>query len=54
MLAAYDIPAEVLFDLMRSGLALARNVRLEDEDGAVEITTLWITEAGQRVLAARG
>jgi len=48
------IPADVLIDLVQSGLALARNVRLEDEDGAVEVTTLWITEAGQRVLAARG
>jgi hypothetical protein len=48
------IPADVLIDLVQSGLALARNVRLEDEDGAVEVTTLWITEAGQRVWAARG
>jgi hypothetical protein len=54
MLAAYDIPADVLFDLVWSGLALARNVHLDDEDGAVEITTWWITEAGQRVLVARG
>ena len=54
MLAAYDIPADVLIDLVRSGLAIARNVRLDDEDGTVEVTTVWITEAGQHVLAARG
>ena len=33
---------------------IARNERLEDEDGAVETTRVWITEAGKRVLAARG
>ena len=38
----------------RSRLVIARNERLEDEDGAVETTRVWITEAGKRVLAARG
>jgi hypothetical protein len=33
---------------------IARNERLEDEDGVVETTRVRITEAGQRVLAARG
>jgi hypothetical protein len=33
MLAAYEIPADVLIDLVRSGLAIARNVRLETRMG---------------------
>jgi hypothetical protein len=53
MLAAYDVPAEVLIDLVQSGLAIARNVRLEDEDGAVETARVWLSEAGRRVLSAR-
>ena len=53
-LAAENIPADILIELVRSGLAIARNVRLEDEDGAIETTRVWITEAGQRTLAARG
>jgi hypothetical protein len=47
LLAAENIPADI-------GLVIARNERLEDEDGAVEMTRVWITEAGKRVLAARG
>jgi hypothetical protein len=43
----------VLIELVRSGLAVARNERLEDEDGAVDVTRMWITEAGQLALAAR-
>jgi hypothetical protein len=31
----------------------ARNERIDDEDGAIEVTRVWITEAGERVLAAR-
>jgi hypothetical protein len=33
---------------------IPRSEFLEDEDGAVEATTFWITAAGERVLAARG
>jgi hypothetical protein len=43
----------VLIELVRSGLAIARNERLEEEDGAVEVTRMWITEAGELELAAR-
>ena len=53
ILAAENISADVLIDLVRSGLAVARNERLEDEDGAVDVTRMWITEAGQLALAAR-
>ena len=52
-LAAENIPADVLIDRVRTGLVIARNERLEDEDGAVETTRVWISEAGVKVLAAR-
>jgi hypothetical protein len=52
-LAAHDIPADVLIDLVQSGLAIARNERVGDEDGIIEVTRLGITDAGMRVLAAR-
>ena len=48
-----NIPVDLLIDLVRSGLALARNERLDDEDGAVEVTRVWITEAGELVLATQ-
>jgi hypothetical protein len=54
LLAAENIPADILIELIQSGLVIERNERLEDEDGAVEMTRVWITEAGKRVLAARG
>ena len=50
LLAAENIPADML---VQSGLVIARNERLEDEDGAVETTRVWITEAGERLLAVR-
>ena len=53
ILAAENISADVLIELVRSGLAVARNERLEDEDGTVDVTRMWITEAGQLALAAR-
>ena len=37
---------------VRSGLAIARNERLEDELGTSEITRVWITGAGELVRAA--
>ena len=53
-LAAQNIPADVLIELVSSGLAVARNQLIDDDDGAVEVTLVWITAAGERVLAARG
>ena len=53
MLAAHDTPADVLVELVRTGLAIARNERIHDEDGALEVTRVWITEAGKQVLAVR-
>jgi hypothetical protein len=53
LLAAENIPAHILIELVQSGLVIARNERLDDEDGAVERTHVWITEAAERVLAAR-
>ena len=53
VLAAENIPADILIELVQSGLVIARNECLEDEDGAVETTRVWITEAGERVRAAR-
>ena len=38
-LAAENTPCRSQTDLVRSGLALARNERLDDEDGAVEADT---------------
>jgi hypothetical protein len=46
--------AAFLERLVQSGLAMARNERINDEDGIIEVTRVWITEAGMRVLAARG
>lgn len=54
LLAAENIPADVLVELVQSGLVIARIERLDDEDGAVEVTCAWITATGERVLAARG
>jgi len=54
ILVAENIPADLLIEMARGGLVMARSEFLEDEDGAVEATTLWITAAGERVLAARG
>lgn len=34
-------------------LAMVRRERVDDEDGFLEVTRVWITEAGKRVLAAR-
>jgi hypothetical protein len=51
VLAAADIPADVLIDLVRSGLAIARRERFDD-DGAIEVTRVWITEAGELVRVA--
>jgi hypothetical protein len=53
ILAAESIPADVLIELVQSGLAIARNERVGDEDGIIEVTRLWITAAGELVLAAR-
>ena len=53
ILAAQNIPADVLIGLVSSGLVMARSELLDDEDGAVG-TTLWITAAGEWVLAAQG
>jgi hypothetical protein len=53
MLAAHDIPADVLVELVQSGLVLARMERVDEEDGFFEVTTLWISAAGELVLAAR-
>jgi hypothetical protein len=54
ILAAENIPADLLIELVRGGLVIARGELLDDEDGAVEVTLVWITAAGERVLAARG
>jgi hypothetical protein len=42
-----------LIELVQSGLAIARNERVGDEDGIIEVTRLWITAEGVLVLAAR-
>jgi hypothetical protein len=56
VLAAADIPAGVLIDLVRSGLAIARRERFENDDGAIDVTRVRITEAGEliRVEECRG
>ena len=54
ILVTENIPADLLIEMARGGLVMARSELLDDEDGAVEATTLWITAAGERVLAARG
>lgn len=51
VLAAENIPAAVLIELVRSGLVVARKERIEDE--GVETTRVWINATGMRVLAAR-
>ena len=52
LLAAEEIPADVLVDLVRSGLAIVRREPLENEDGVVEVTRVWITESGELVRLA--
>jgi hypothetical protein len=51
ILAAQNIPADVLIELVQSGLAMAS--RVDEEDGFLEVTTLWIAAEGELVLAAR-
>ena len=53
MLVAHDIPADVLIELVRSGLVMARVERVNEADGFLEVTSLWITAAGELVLAAQ-
>jgi hypothetical protein len=53
VLASENISADVLIELVRSGLVAARNEYRDDEEGAVEVTRMWITEAGKRVFVAR-
>ena len=51
ILAGQNISADVLVELVQSGLAIAR--RIDEEDGILEVTRLWITAEGALVLAAR-
>ena len=53
VLAAENVPADVLIELIQSGLVIARNEYRDDEEGAVEVTRVWITEAGKLVFVAR-
>jgi hypothetical protein len=53
VLASENISADVLIELVRSGLVVARNECIDDEEGHVETTRVCINEAGMRVLAAR-
>jgi hypothetical protein len=53
ILASQNIPADVLIALVRCGLATTRIERINEEDGVLEVTRLWITDAGMPVLAAR-
>jgi hypothetical protein len=53
VLAAENIPANVLIELVRNGLVVARNERIDDEADAIETTRVRISETGMRVLAAR-
>jgi hypothetical protein len=52
VLAVENIPADVLIELVRSGLAAVRNERLEDEDGVGEVTRVW--GGWRKTAAARG
>jgi hypothetical protein len=54
VLAAENIPPDVLIDLVKTGLVVARNERFDVEAGPIETTRMRkITETGMRVLAAR-
>jgi hypothetical protein len=53
ILAVQNIPADVLIELVQSGLATARRQRVDEEDEFLEVTTLWITAVGDVALAAR-
>jgi hypothetical protein len=53
MLAALDISADVLIELVRGGLVIARRETVVEEDSVDEVTKVWITEAGKQVLVAR-
>jgi hypothetical protein len=46
-LAAANISADVLAELVRGGLAMARRERIEGQEGTVEVTLVWITSAGE-------
>jgi hypothetical protein len=53
MLAALDISTDVLIELVRGGLVIARRETVVEEDSVDEVTKVWITEAGKQVLVAR-
>ena len=53
MLAAENIPADDLIELVRGDLAVAGNERLEDEDGAVEVTRVLDHRGGRAASAGR-
>ena len=52
ILAAENIPASILIELVRGGLVVARQETFENEDGTTEVTRVWNSEAGQLALAA--
>jgi len=52
LLAGESIPADLLIELVRGGLVAARSERVDDEDGAIEVTRVWITEAGTSAATA--
>ena len=52
ILAAEDIPATILIELVRGGFVVARQEIFENEDGTTEVTRVRITKAGELALAA--
>jgi uncharacterized metal-binding protein len=53
VLAAHDIPDDIVRRLIASGLAVARTEAISGDQG-LEISRVRITEAGKRLLTARG
>ena len=52
ILAAENIPASILIELVRGGFVVARQEIFENEGGTTEVTRVWITKAGELALAA--
>jgi hypothetical protein len=47
ILAAENIPAAILIELVRSGFVVAKQETFENEDGTTEVTRVWMTKAGE-------
>ncbi len=54
ILAARDIPVSLIVQLVRAGLATTKAERVVAGRLTIEVTKIWLTEAGRQALADTG